>query len=301
VGPGRREAHVTPPAEKELLVDLQLFQPPLVVRFAWARKKKGTVTKEARGARVAYLRPVRRRPASRAPRLTKWTRPGVGQKSVLGVPGAERKRPAVRGKPAEAQVPEEREDQSGHRNEAPRGKHKVARLGARLGVQVERARGMEGEWMITSNFMNENCLQGMRCPKCGSVGPFRLKMMAVVLTFDDGTDDYEDTEWLEDGFAACVDCDWEGKVCDLRDEVPVRALTEGHVYEGEEVFGELISLQLCFSLREPQDEEDEAMASLVELCENCSHWYGEGSMVYHPKEGVDFEDAAETVRKGIGM
>jgi hypothetical protein len=155
--------------------------------------------------------------------------------------------------------------------------------------------------VIVENLINKNYLQGMRCPRCGSIEPFRIASIAIVLIFDKGPDDYRNDEWVWDDFAACMECNWNGKVRDLKDKAPVRALTEGHVNAEAKMYGQPISSQLCFSLGDPQDEEDETMASLLELCEDCSCKCGEGSMVYHPKEGIEFEVAALAARKRMGL
>lgn len=54
--------------------------------------------------------------------------------------------------------------------------------------------------------MNTNCLEGMRCPKCGSEGPFAIEAKAVFEVHDDGTECYRDVEWEDDSFCECMDC-----------------------------------------------------------------------------------------------
>ncbi len=39
---------------------------------------------------------------------------------------------------------------------------------------------------------NDNCLEGKRCPNCGSYGPFELVVSLRVSLYDSGTDDAED-------------------------------------------------------------------------------------------------------------
>lgn len=53
---------------------------------------------------------------------------------------------------------------------------------------------------------NENCLKGLRCPYCGSEGPFRIACQAVVLVFDDGTDETDSVEWDDDSACTCSQC-----------------------------------------------------------------------------------------------
>jgi len=84
---------------------------------------------------------------------------------------------------------------------------------------------------------NENCLEGRRCPKCGSYGPFTVLTQQWVTLTDDGTDDppkdHGDVEYDEDAPASCQgwpaasedepvqfaeECDFEGKWGDFRDK-----------------------------------------------------------------------------------
>jgi hypothetical protein len=89
---------------------------------------------------------------------------------------------------------------------------------------------------------NTNCLEGRRCPKCGSYGPFTVLTRQWVSIHDDGTDDppkgYGDIEYEEDAAARCQgwpagdrdepvqfaeECDFEGKWGDFLekgDQVP---------------------------------------------------------------------------------
>jgi len=63
---------------------------------------------------------------------------------------------------------------------------------------------------------NENCLNGMKCPECGSEAPFRIAASSWFKVFDDGTDSHEDVEWDEDSCCECWDCHFSGKVADFR-------------------------------------------------------------------------------------
>lgn len=57
---------------------------------------------------------------------------------------------------------------------------------------------------------NENCLEGMRCPECGSFGPFKIlaSKSGMVEVSDDGTDDIQgNTEWDDDSTCECCECD----------------------------------------------------------------------------------------------
>jgi DNA-directed RNA polymerase subunit RPC12/RpoP len=63
--------------------------------------------------------------------------------------------------------------------------------------------------------MNENCLQGIRCPNCGSYGDFWIRgatITADVLMSDDGTveTENENTDWTPLTEMECVECGHSG-------------------------------------------------------------------------------------------
>ncbi len=54
---------------------------------------------------------------------------------------------------------------------------------------------------------NENCLRGMRCPHCGSEGPFNIAIDAVYIVTDDGVEDQiSEMDWDNASYCACRDC-----------------------------------------------------------------------------------------------
>lgn len=60
---------------------------------------------------------------------------------------------------------------------------------------------------------NVNCLDGKRCPKCGSYGPFEVVVSTRVLLYDTGSDDAEDgsIEFDDDALAMCYACRYEAR------------------------------------------------------------------------------------------
>ena len=62
---------------------------------------------------------------------------------------------------------------------------------------------------------NTNCLEGMRCPKCGSEGPFDIEASAVFRVYDSGTDEFFDVSWEKTSPCVCIDCGHEALVCDF--------------------------------------------------------------------------------------
>jgi hypothetical protein len=64
---------------------------------------------------------------------------------------------------------------------------------------------------------NTNVLQGMRCPECGSLGPFRIEIITTALVFDSGVEDMGDNEWDNESACECIECGYDGIVRDYRD------------------------------------------------------------------------------------
>jgi len=60
---------------------------------------------------------------------------------------------------------------------------------------------------------NDNCLEGMKCPKCNSYGPFRIGISTVVIHGDDGIiDSPNDNHWDNTSFCGCCDCNYTATV-----------------------------------------------------------------------------------------
>ena len=53
---------------------------------------------------------------------------------------------------------------------------------------------------------NTNCLVGMRCPKCGSLGPFTIRVACTATVYDDGVEDTCDFNWKAGSYCVCVEC-----------------------------------------------------------------------------------------------
>jgi hypothetical protein len=63
---------------------------------------------------------------------------------------------------------------------------------------------------------NVNCLEGKRCPKCGSYGPFEIVVSMRVLLYDNGTDTVDGTtEYGDDTPATCKACGHDGELGDF--------------------------------------------------------------------------------------
>lgn len=66
---------------------------------------------------------------------------------------------------------------------------------------------------------NVNCLDGKRCPQCGSYGPFEVVVSMRVLLYDDGSDAAEDgsIEYDDNALAMCHACRHAAKFGDFDD------------------------------------------------------------------------------------
>lgn len=62
---------------------------------------------------------------------------------------------------------------------------------------------------------NTNCLEGIRCPKCGSYEPFRITVTCTALAYDEGASNPEDIDWDDESDIRCVECGHTGVVADF--------------------------------------------------------------------------------------
>jgi hypothetical protein len=65
---------------------------------------------------------------------------------------------------------------------------------------------------------NENCLDGMRCPKCGSLGPYLIDSDSTFEVEDMGTDTFGGVEWDEHSPCECKECEFRGLVGDFEND-----------------------------------------------------------------------------------
>ena len=68
--------------------------------------------------------------------------------------------------------------------------------------------------------MNENCLKGIRCPKCEQEDSFRIEGKTLFLMTDDGTDEFGDVDYDDGSTAYCTDsgCAYFGPLAVFRIE-----------------------------------------------------------------------------------
>lgn len=65
---------------------------------------------------------------------------------------------------------------------------------------------------------NVNCLDGIRCPKCGNEDRFNVVASVLVEVTDDGTGDSWDIEYASDSMPQCATCKHVGKWSDFEGE-----------------------------------------------------------------------------------
>lgn len=62
---------------------------------------------------------------------------------------------------------------------------------------------------------NSNCLEGMRCPKCGFDEHFKIVVTGIAHMTDDGYDYVQEGEWDGDSPCWCGQCGHDGLVKDF--------------------------------------------------------------------------------------
>ena len=63
---------------------------------------------------------------------------------------------------------------------------------------------------------NDNCLNGMQCPKCQSFEPFVIESRVTVRVYDDGTEDIiEGFHWEDESYCECCQCEYAATVKDF--------------------------------------------------------------------------------------
>jgi hypothetical protein len=65
---------------------------------------------------------------------------------------------------------------------------------------------------------NTNCLDGMRCPECGSYKPFDIVVGCIARTFDSGVEHTWDFDWSFESSCTCVICGHHGQVKDFKED-----------------------------------------------------------------------------------
>lgn len=66
---------------------------------------------------------------------------------------------------------------------------------------------------------NTNFLDGMKCPRCNSEGPFKIAVCIMAMVHDSGVDEHVGNyEWDDNATCICCNCDLIETVEDFNDE-----------------------------------------------------------------------------------
>lgn len=66
---------------------------------------------------------------------------------------------------------------------------------------------------------NINCLEGLKCPKCGYDRSIHVLSSVWVTVFDEGTEDHDCCpEYDDDSWADCPECNYHGKLREWRED-----------------------------------------------------------------------------------
>lgn len=66
-----------------------------------------------------------------------------------------------------------------------------------------------------SDSTNKNCLEGLKCPRCGSFGPYKIDATVLAIVSDEGVEHVEDPDWNDQSSCTCCDCGHAATVCDF--------------------------------------------------------------------------------------
>jgi len=59
---------------------------------------------------------------------------------------------------------------------------------------------------------NQNCLQGIKCPKCGNEDRFKIQASIACHVTDEGSEPDGDHEWDETSHTICPVCEFENSL-----------------------------------------------------------------------------------------
>jgi len=131
---------------------------------------------------------------------------------------------------------------------------------------------------------NDNCLIGMKCPNCGSLGPFKIVVTTTLTVHDDGTDDASGGEWEDENFCQCSDCMHSATVADFsRNITNANYVSEllAFMDVSQEFWDSLIEAQQNDMAAEfEQARKGENLTGLTELQQQVVQHYEGGNYAY---------------------
>jgi hypothetical protein len=101
-------------------------------------------------------------------------------------------------------------------NENDRQRHELAGLVNLLDDLCDESATVLTEKRVFGDGKNDNCLAGIRCPKCGHEGSFGIAAQTTFTVTDDGTDDHADVEWDSLSWVTCDECGEEGEMWEFQ-------------------------------------------------------------------------------------
>ena len=132
---------------------------------------------------------------------------------------------------------------------------------------------------------NDNCLEGIRCPRCGQEEHFRITALVACHVTDEGSEPTGDHHWDEDSFTRCPDCGFQGALRCFRHRPGLPPDPEGMNGCRAEWAGQAIA---AFTLATGTDRED----ALADLLADLMHWAD--------RNGVSFADELGRARNHYG-
>ena len=131
---------------------------------------------------------------------------------------------------------------------------------------------------------NDNCLIGMKCPNCGSLGPFKIVVTTTLTVHDDGTDEASGGEWEDDNYCQCSDCRHSATVADFsRNITNANYVSEllAFMDVSQEFWDSLIEAQQNDMAAEfEQARKGENLTGLTELQQQVVQHYEGGNFAY---------------------
>jgi len=118
---------------------------------------------------------------------------------------------------------------------------------------------------------NTNCLEGMKCPKCGQENSLKIEATCIFTVTDDGTEDEGNGhEWGDTNYCECPDCEHHGTVADFTIEEWGKRRNWPETLPHERKFAELVDaardaydqMQQCAKILEQDEEFQNALRDL---------------------------------------
>jgi hypothetical protein len=133
---------------------------------------------------------------------------------------------------------------------------------------------------------NSNCLEGIRCPKCGQEDRFMIAAKIIADVTDGGADVASPKygngfEWDEASYCRCPECDFEGKLKDFHEKPELPPDPEGMNDDRSAWAGAALATFMQVTGSEKED-------ALGDLLTNLMH--------YSDRNNFDFDAALDRAR-----